>query len=316
MQPLVSILIPAYNAELYIAETLDSAITQTWQNIEIIVIDDGSIDNSRSIAKKYESSQVKVITQENMGAASARNRALQEAQGDFIQYLDADDVLSPNKIESQIHLIQHGYSNFLIAGAWTRFHNDILEAKFMKEPVWQDMSSVDWLVCSWNGGGMMHPAAWLVPRRITELAGKWNPTLSVNDDGEYFCRVILASEAVKFCAEAKSFYRSNLPFSLSRRGNRTAIESEFNSARLCITHILAVENTALTRHASANLLQRFIYSVYPDHLDLVKDAEKQIDFLGGSTLKIEGGRVFKSFSKLLGWKLSKRIQKLVGHQSV
>jgi glycosyltransferase involved in cell wall biosynthesis len=80
---LVSILIPAYNAAPYIAETLDSALAQTWYNIEIIVVDDGSRDDTLAIAKTYESKRVKVISQKNKGASTARNRALKAAQGDL-----------------------------------------------------------------------------------------------------------------------------------------------------------------------------------------------------------------------------------------
>ncbi|MEO1560685.1 MAG: glycosyltransferase family 2 protein, partial [Cyanobacteria bacterium J06632_19] len=89
MTTLVSILIPAYNSEEWISETIDSAIAQTWSNIEIIIVDDGSKDNTLAVAKKYASTKIKVISQPNKGASAARNRALQEAQGDFIQYLDA-----------------------------------------------------------------------------------------------------------------------------------------------------------------------------------------------------------------------------------
>lgn len=91
MKPLVSILIACYNSEKWLAETLDSALAQTWKDLEIIIVDDGSTDNSLSVAKSFESSTVKVIYQKNKGQSAAENKALQEAQGDFIQYLDADD---------------------------------------------------------------------------------------------------------------------------------------------------------------------------------------------------------------------------------
>ena len=97
-QPLVSILIPCYNSEKWLAETLESALAQTWQNKEIIVVDDGSTDSSLEIAKTFESNKVKVLRQDNRGASAARNLGLTNAQGDFIQYLDADDLLSEDKI--------------------------------------------------------------------------------------------------------------------------------------------------------------------------------------------------------------------------
>jgi glycosyltransferase involved in cell wall biosynthesis len=310
VKDLVSVIVPCYNSEKWLGEALKSSLSQTWQNIEVIIVDDGSTDNSLSIAKSFASNKVKVISQDNRGASSARNRALKEAQGDFIQYLDADDLLAPNKIESQIKIIQENNHHFIIAGAWARFYAHPTDAKFIQELVWQDMAPVDWLICSWKGGGMMHPAAWLTSRDIIQKAGDWHEDLSLNDDGEYFCRVILASQGVKFCSEAKSYYRSALPNSLSRKNDKSAIESAFKAANLCINHILSVEDTKLTQQASATLLQRLVYSVYPNHLDLVQDAETRIRSLGGSNLQIQGGNLFKMFTKLLGWKLARRIQKL------
>ena len=102
MIPLVSILIPAYNSEKYISATLDSAIGQTWTRNEIIVVDDGSRDRTKEIAGRYADRNVKVVQGEHRGAAAARNVALSLAQGDYIQWLDSDDLLGPHKIARQI----------------------------------------------------------------------------------------------------------------------------------------------------------------------------------------------------------------------
>jgi glycosyltransferase involved in cell wall biosynthesis len=102
MAELVSILIPSYNSEKWVSATIESALSQTWAKKEIVIVDDGSTDKSLQIAKKYESKLVKVITQKNGGAAVARNKALEYAQGDYIQWLDADDLLAPDKIEKQL----------------------------------------------------------------------------------------------------------------------------------------------------------------------------------------------------------------------
>src|SRR5277367_2921044 len=99
VQPLVSIVIPAYNAEKWIADTLRSAIAQTWPYKEIIVVDDGSTDRTVEVARRFASKQVVVVSKENHGAAAARNDALRLSQGDYIQWLDADDILAPDKIE-------------------------------------------------------------------------------------------------------------------------------------------------------------------------------------------------------------------------
>src|SRR5688572_32856810 len=102
MAKLVSILIPAYNAERWIGATIRSALAQTWPDTEIIVIDDGSRDGTLAIARGFQSRSVKVVTQPNTGAAGARNAALELAQGAYIQWLDADDLLAPDKIAAQM----------------------------------------------------------------------------------------------------------------------------------------------------------------------------------------------------------------------
>jgi glycosyltransferase involved in cell wall biosynthesis len=96
MKPLVSILIPAHNAEAWIADTVRSAIGQSWPRKEIIIVDDGSTDQTFAVARGFASKDVTVVTHENQGAASTRNYAFSLCQGDFIQWLDADDLLSPD----------------------------------------------------------------------------------------------------------------------------------------------------------------------------------------------------------------------------
>jgi glycosyltransferase involved in cell wall biosynthesis len=81
-------------------------LAQTWQNTETIFVDDGSTDDSLAVARSFEKKGVEVIAQANQGAAAARNRALQEATGDYLQYLDADDRLSPDKVERQVQHLQ------------------------------------------------------------------------------------------------------------------------------------------------------------------------------------------------------------------
>src|SRR5471032_51895 len=90
-QPLVSVIIPCFNAAPWLAGTIESALSQTWPRTEIIIIDDGSTDQSVAVARQFESGRVRLLSQENAGAGMARNAGIAIAQGDFMQYLDADD---------------------------------------------------------------------------------------------------------------------------------------------------------------------------------------------------------------------------------
>src|SRR5713226_1866991 len=139
---LVSILIPVYNAEGFVAEAIQSALDQTWPAKEIIAVDDGSTDRSLEILKSF-GLRIRVIEQENRGASAARNRALSEAQGEFIQFLDADDLLAPDKIEIQMNRLSDEPAGRVASGAWGRFSDRPEKTGFTPEPVWMDSETVD-----------------------------------------------------------------------------------------------------------------------------------------------------------------------------
>jgi len=98
--PLVSVIVPVYNGEEYLGEAIESIISQTYDPLEIIVVDDGSTDSSREIILSFP--QIKYIYQENKGHAAARNQGIKASKGDFIAFLDADDFWVPEKISMQI----------------------------------------------------------------------------------------------------------------------------------------------------------------------------------------------------------------------
>ena len=108
---LVSIITPAYNCEKYISETIESVLEQTYANWEMLIIDDGSTDNTINIIKSYNDDRIRVIqNQANIGAALSRNRGLKEARGKWIAFLDSDDLWYPKKLEGQIaFMVQNNY---------------------------------------------------------------------------------------------------------------------------------------------------------------------------------------------------------------
>lgn len=316
MKPLVSIVVPAWNAGRWLEETLNSALGQTWPAIEIIVVDDGSTDDTLDIARRFESPRVRVVTQVNAGASAARNHGLRLAQGDYIQFLDADDLLAPDKIAAQMVRFQSGPMSVLSAGPWARFSTDPSAAIVTPEENWRDLPSAEWLCLNFSGKGMMPPAAWLCARALLERAGPWNETLSLNDDGEYFSRVIAVSDGVIFCAGALSYYRSGLPGSLSRTRSRRAWDSAFRSQLASASHLLTLEDSDRTRRACANLFIRLARAMYPDCRDIVAACERQASDHGGSDLEPEGGRGFRLASRFIGWKLTRRLQVIANRRPI
>ena len=102
----VSVIVPVYNVEKYIRQCLESIINQTYKNLEIIVVNDGTKDNSMKIVEEYLSDErIKVINKENGGIASARNRGIDEATGEYISFVDSDDWLELNTYEKLVEII-------------------------------------------------------------------------------------------------------------------------------------------------------------------------------------------------------------------
>ncbi len=313
MSQFVSIIVPCFNAERWLAETLESALAQTWPDKEIIVINDGSTDGSLAVAQQFATRGVRVIDQPNRGASAARNHGLRVARGEFVQFLDADDLISPDKVTAQIELLRTRPTGTVATCAWGRFQTDPAKAQFVDTAVFRDFAPVDFLVLAGDTGAMMHPSCWLLPRAVAERAGPWDESLSLNYDGEYFCRVLLASAGMAFCPAGRSCYRSGLPGSLSRQRGEHARRSQFRSLELITTHLRATEDSPRTRRATANYYQRFVHDFFPAPKDLMKTSAMRIAALGGSTLSTPPmGPKARMLAALLGWKNVSRLRHLLG----
>ena len=267
MPDLVSILIPAYKAEAFVADTVRSALNQSWPRKEIIVVDDGSPDSTFEVARQFESGTVKVVQQENGGAPAARNTALSLAQGDYIQWLDADDLLHPEKISKQLQGADAGADSLtFLTCSWGKFFFDPGCARVVRDTLWQDLEPIDWIVTKFSDNVWMNPAVWLVSRRLTELAGPWDSRLarSGDDDGEYVCRVVGHSNGVRFSDEARCYYRIGTVGSLNWNMETSAesLQSLVLSLKLSIEHLLSLEDSARTRMASTRYLLAFLQYFY------------------------------------------------------
>ncbi len=123
MQPKVSIIIPAYNAEKWISEALQSVINQTWENIEIIVVNDGSTDATEKVIQSFKDGRIKYFFQANKGQCVASNAGLSKATGDYIKFFDADDIMNSEHVEAQLKKL-NGSKTSIASCAWGRFYND------------------------------------------------------------------------------------------------------------------------------------------------------------------------------------------------
>lgn len=304
----MSIIIPCRNGAAWLGEAIESCLGQTWGNLQIIVVDNGSADRSLDVARCYESRGVAVLECSRQGASAARNIGLAQARGDLIQFLDADDVLDAEKIRLQVERLASAPPATVASGAWARFRHSPSEVRLVPEPVWCDLAPEEFLIRSWLGGGMMPNFAWLTPRALIERAGPWDETLSQYDDGEFFTRVVLAASNIAFCGGARGYYRSGHDATISVRRDREALASTYAAIELSCTYLLARCASERAREACATYHQRFVYDAYPDAPDLVAAAERRALELGGSALRPGGGRAFQLLARGLGWKFGRRCQ--------
>lgn len=303
---------PSFNAASWITETLRSVLSQTHEDIEVIVIDDGSIDGTPDVITSIDDPRIRLIRQINSGACVARNRGLSEARGAFIQYLDADDLLSPEKIDRQLARLKNEPVGTISTCSWVRFRNNNLStAQFIVEHDWKDYEDpLDWLIDCGIGRGTMPIHSWLIPREVAQKAGPWNERLRINQDGEYNARLVLAAGKIAFVPDAKAYYRSGMEGSISRGEGRDALESLMHATDLISSYMLKRRDDARVREAVAGLYRHVSMRAYPHFRDIFERAEARVAEYGGSKRLPGGGRVFRVIRDVIGWKPAMRVQAL------
>ena len=268
MKPLVSILISAYNAEKWIGYTLESAIAQTWPRKEIIVVNDGSTDATAEVVQRFATNGVTLVSTKNQGQSAAQNHGFRHSHGDYIQWLDSDDLLAPDKIERQLAALRSGDSKrVLLSSPWAPFYFRTRRAHFVHSLLCQDLSPVEWLLRKMGENLHMGNATWLVSRELAEAAGRWDESLVYDQDGEYFTRVLLASEGTRFVPETGFFYRSSSSHRVSHIGKSDRKrDSLLLSMKLHMQYLRSLEDSERVRKACAAYLQSWCWAFYPDRV--------------------------------------------------
>ena len=311
MKPLVSILIPAYNAEKSIAYALQSAIDQTWPHKEIIVINDGSKDGTAEVLRRFVSKGVAVVSTENRGLSAAVNYAFRLSQGDYIQELDADDLLAPDKVERQLGALREvDGRRVLLSSPWAPFYYRTRSARFVHNSLCQDLAPVDWLLRKMNDNVHMQNATWLVSRELAEAAGPWDERLQYDQDGEYFARVVLASEGTRFVPGTGIFYRmSSASTRISHIGNSNRKkDSLLLSMKLHVRYLRSLEDSERIRKGCLAYLQSWYGIFYPDLPDAVAELQELAEQLQGSLERPAMSWKYAWMKPVFGLKVAKQAQ--------
>jgi glycosyltransferase involved in cell wall biosynthesis len=261
--------VPAFNAQESIADTLRSAIAQTWSRKEIIVADDGSTDETLAVARQFESEGVRVVSQKNQGAAAARNMALSLSQGDYIQWLDADDLLAPDKITWQMEALDRCRSKrTLLSSGFGKFMYRWYRAKFVPTALWSDLSPTEWLLRKMGENLYMQTATWLVSRELTEAF----------------------SGSLSYIGQSDR-----------------KIKAHWLSMQLHIKYLRSLEDSERVRVACVNYLQRSLIYFYHEDPQIVKQAAQVAKELGGELREPYLSWKYSWVQVVFGWSVAKHI---------
>ena len=309
LPPLVSVLIPCFNSERWIRHALESAVGQDYSRTEVIVVDDGSTDRTLEIAKEFESRSVRVITQPNAGAPAARNTALAQAQGQYIQWLDADDLLARNKVSVQMRISERLADDLvLISSPFATFYHRKERAKLYNSRLYKDLTPSDYFYIKFSHDTFFQPAAWLASRRLTDLAGPWWELRSPDDDGEYYCRVVAASRGIYFTPESIIYWRIGNLGSLSWgwKASPAGLEALFQSTVRCIEHYRKLEDTENSRLACLNFLQHRLVYFFPDSINSLNKMYAIAEQLGGTLTDPLLPWKYQFVKTAFGWSAAKK----------
>lgn len=319
---MVSIIIPVYNGAAYLEGAIRSALAQTWEEKEVIVVDDGSTDSSLAIARQFEANGVTIHTQANRGASAARNAGLALARGRWIQFLDADDVLHPDKLAVQRSLL-NDERTIAICKTVHFFSDDLSDGLPDDEEFYRQYldDPLRFLIRLYGGfdywGAMIQPNAFLVPKALVDEAGPWNEALSLDDDGEFFCRVVLRARGLVYTGEGLNFYRKyRQQRSLSGQRTEAACRSQYRSICLKHRHLLAATpDPALIRcihTATYKALEALLISVYPAFRPLQKEIVATLRMLQKPAVRrrlVFGGAVSNFIGNNISWRLLRQLQR-------
>lgn len=193
--PLVSVVIPAFNDARYIRQAIESVLAQTHPALDVVVVDDGSTDETVAVVREFGPA-VRVIEQQNRGAAAARNRALQEIRGEYVAFLDADDFWHPRKIEAQLrHLRGCGkcvavYCNKIeIRGRSAESFGTGTLADAELDRLSTDARDSGWLYLALLRDSVVHTSTVLVPREALSRIGTFDESLRKGQDLEFWLRL-------------------------------------------------------------------------------------------------------------------------------
>ena len=259
LHKLVSVVIPCFNAQRWLKEAIDSCLQQTYPQIEIIVIDDGSTDNSLDIIKSYGRQIIWESFPENRGGCYARNRAFSLSKGEYIQFLDADDYILPEKIARQIDFLETTEAD-VVYGDWRhQLHLPDGTSTLEKIRISGEQEDIlESLLANW----WTAVASLLYKRSAIENSDGWDENLAVVQDKDFFISVVMNGAKVAYQPGCYSIYR--------RYGNVTV--STMSKSRWINSHCIVLKKIEKKLLDSHKLSDNYRFAIAQCYFKLARDS--------------------------------------------
>lgn len=215
----VSVIIPSYNCEAYIRQTINSILDQTYRNIEILVIDDGSTDGTPDIVEKF-GDKVRLIRQKNAGVCAARNLGFRESRGKFVCFMDHDDYWFPEKISSQVFQMQENpvagvvFNNFKLWHARNGAFPDPSDLTSHIDPRKKENALCGWVYHAFLMDCQMLTSTAMFRREVLDINGVFDESLPYGEDWDLWLRIAQNTQFIKL-SRSMTLYRQHV-----KQGNR------------------------------------------------------------------------------------------------
>lgn len=256
MMPKISVVIPAYNAELTIKETIQSVQQQTFSDFELIVINDGSTDRTLEILQSIKEPRLRIFSYENGGLPVARNRGISNATGEFIAFLDADDLWTPDKLELQLAALQQ-HPEAGVAYSWTYYIDEQGKSLFPGIRIFYEGNvHADLLLRNF----LLNGSNPLIRKQAIESVGKFDPTLKSGEDWDFYLR-LAASWLFVVVPSYQIFYRQSSSsmsskVNVMKEANLMVIERAFKAAPPELQYL---------RNKSFSIFYQYLAELYLKH---------------------------------------------------
>ena len=299
--PLVSICIPMHNVAEYIEETLQKILKQTYKNIEVVIVDDHSTDNSYELVKKYYSNKVKLFKNVSKGGNAARNYAFKKSSGTYIKFLDADDYCSGDMIEKQLErILEDGTDETLIHSPLKMAYSN---GTFFLPPRLIDIDfnpGIELLVAIWRREGFNVPHCHLMHRNLIIKAGEWDEKLLKNQDGEFFARIASVADKSLSVNHVYAFWRQTNK-GVSAQKSLKSHSAVIHSYDLISQLLIKYDSSTSMRNICGKYIGFYVYENYPQIEKVFPEIEKLLIKIN-SKLQLPSRKLIKLFTFCFGWK--------------